>query len=56
MFGSLLGDLVKIAVAPVQIAAAIAVPVVQVAATGARVVTKPLADVAEETVKIVRGS
>lgn len=55
MFGSLLGDLVKIALAPVQIAAAIAVPVVQVAATGARVVTKPLADVAQETVKIVEG-
>ena len=46
MFGSLLGiatDLVKVAVAPVEIAADVA-----------RVVTKPAADLAQEAVKEVK--
>ena len=45
MFGSLLGiatDLVKVAVAPVEIAADVA-----------RVITKPVADIAEEVTKEV---
>ncbi|AWY03055.1 hypothetical protein SCYZ1_25 [Pseudomonas phage SCYZ1] len=55
MFGSLLGDLVRIAAAPIQVAAHVVAPVLDVTVQAARVVTKPVADAAQEVVKTVGG-